>query len=150
MDDRFTLYEQWSRFQKIFLFKKRKFFYYFLESSCSFYLGFLFGNIFGTFLTFLRNLVSWDGILFFFLIVFFEFLNFFIYKRIRFRLIGTVSNLKACSANAKRLRWPKGLQGGSRSICVSPQPASLGVFFLKNFQTGILFGFFIDAFKVGS
>lgn len=118
MDDRFSLFEQWSRFQKIFSFKKRIFFYYFLESSCSFYLGFLCGNIFGTFLIFLRNRVIWDGFLFFFLIIFFEFLNFFIYKQIRYRLLGTFSKQ--------------------------------GIFILKNFQTGILFGFFIDAFKVGS
>ena len=118
MKARFSLYEQWTRFQNIFLFKKSTFFDYFLESSCSFYFGFLCGNLFGTFLIFLRSRVVWDGVLFFFLMLCFEFLNFFIYKRIRYRLFTT--------------------------------PTRFGVCILKNFQTGMLLGFFIDAFKVGS
>lgn len=95
----------------------------FLESACSFYLGFIFGNIFGTFLNFLRNKIIWDGIILIIIIFFFEFLNFIIY-------------------NKKQL---------------APQASSIPKFLnkklliiLKNFQIGILFGFFIDAFKVGS
>ena len=138
--DRFSLHEQWSKFQKTFLFKKRVFFYYFLDSSCSFYLGFICGNIFGTFLIFLRNRVIWDGVLFFFLIVFFEILNFFIYKQMRFRLLATFRDF------SKSLKGPP-----TRSVGGGPALRQRRiVFILKNFQTGILFGFFIDAFKVGS
>ena len=78
----------------------------FLESLCVFYLSFLIGNSFGTFLIFLREKVFWDGVVLILFIFFFEFLNFLIYK--------------------KKASW------------------------LINLQLGILFGFFIDAFKVGS
>ena len=80
----------------------------FLESACSFYFGLIIGNLFGTFLNFLRKKIVWDGMLLLLIVFFFEFFNFLIYK--------------------KSVKKP----------------------FLKNLQIGLLFGFFIDAFKVGS
>ena len=95
----------------------------FLESACSFYLGFIIGNLFGTFLNFLRNKIIWDGIILIIIIFFFEFLNFIIYNK----------NQLAPQASS----IPKFL---NKKLLI----------ILKNFQIGILFGFFIDAFKVGS
>ena len=101
-----------------FLTKIRNFYKFFLESSCSFYLGFLIGNLFGTFLNFLRNKIIWDGIILLIIILFFEFINFIIYKKKNF--------ITSIFQNKKLL------------------------IILKNLQIGILLGFFIDAFKVGS
>lgn len=79
----------------------------FFRSLGLFYLSFLIGNAFGTFLIFLRKIILWDGAILILLILFFEFLNFLIYKK-----------------KAKK--------------------------FWIHIQLGILLGFFIDAFKVGS
>lgn len=116
-------FSKFSRVLNLLLLKIKNFSNYFLESACSFYLGFIIGNLFGTFLNFLRNKIIWDGIILIIIIFFFEFLNFIIYHK-------------------KQL---------------APQEPSIPKFMnkklfiiLKNLQIGILFGFFIDAFKVGS
>nr|AYC64136.1 hypothetical protein Ycf20 [Johnson-sea-linkia profunda] len=103
-------------FKKCQQFKK----HYFLESACSFYFGLIFGNLFGTFLNFLRNEIVWDGTVLIIIILFFEFFNYLIYKK---------------------------KQGSFRLPFVSKRH---GLVILKNFQIGILLGLFIDAFKVGS
>ena len=72
----------WSKlFQvpNLFFSKIKNFSNHFLESACSFYLGFLLGNLFGTFLKFFRNQIFWDGIILIMIILLFEFLNFLIY-----------------------------------------------------------------------
>nr|YP_009519437.1 hypothetical protein Ycf20 [Rhipiliopsis peltata]AYC65509.1 hypothetical protein Ycf20 [Rhipiliopsis peltata] len=84
----------------------------FLESICTFYISFLIGNSFGTFLIFMRKKIIWDGAILILLILFFELLNSIIYKK---------------------KNWNKKL-----------------LIIFKNIQIGILLGFFIDAFKVGS
>nr|YP_009519642.1 hypothetical protein Ycf20 [Udotea flabellum]AYC65691.1 hypothetical protein Ycf20 [Udotea flabellum] len=84
----------------------------FFISICCFYLGFLIGNLFGTFLNFLRNQVIWDGAILLIILLLFELLNFLIYNK-------------------------KFLNKYFQKI-------------FKNVQLGILLGFFIDAFKVGS
>ena len=42
-------------------------------------IGFLIGNIFGTFLTFFRSIFFWDGFIVFLVLILFEFINFLIY-----------------------------------------------------------------------
>ena len=81
-----------------------------LESIFSFYLGLIIGNL-------LRTKIAW------FLIFFFEFLNFVIYSPFT--------------------------QIGSSGVRSSMQYKKL-LMVLKNIQIGILLGFFLDAFKVGS
>ena len=107
-------FQKWNQFKKTFFSKNFIFNNYFLESACSFYFGLIIGNLFGTFLNFLRNKIVWDGMLLLIIVLFFEFFNFLIYK-------------KSVVSQYKKL-----------------------FLLLKNFQIGILFGFFIDAFKVGS
>ena len=133
-----------SQVSNLFLSKIKNFSNYFLESACSFYLGFILGNLFGTFLTFFRNQIFWDGILLMTIILLFEFLNFIIYKKKRIAL------------RCQDWRVPKkttGLRGED------PPPIGLAkskfqkkklFIIFKNLQIGILFGLFIDAFKVGS
>ena len=45
---------------------------------CCFYFGFLIGNLFGTFLRFLRNQFLWDGTVLLIILILFEILNFLI------------------------------------------------------------------------
>lgn len=85
---------------------------YFLIASCSLYGGFIIGNLFGTFLNYLRTKLTWDLSILILIIIVLDLLNFLIYKKKMFK-----PNL---------------------------------LIILKNFQIGLLFGFFIDAFKVGS
>ena len=76
-----------------------------------FFIGFIFGNIFGSFLIFLRKWIPWDGLLIFFVLFILETINFiFIYQMKR---------------------------NYGRSLIIS-------------IRIGLLFGFLIDAYKVGS
>nr|YP_009519373.1 hypothetical protein Ycf20 [Pseudocodium devriesii]AYC65406.1 hypothetical protein Ycf20 [Pseudocodium devriesii] len=92
--------------------KQKNFLKSFLLSICCFYGGFLGGNLFGTFLNFLRSQIPWDGTILILILLLFEFFNFLIYT--------------------KKLLNKKFLM------------------IIKNIQIGVLLGFFIDAFKVGS
>nr|YP_009472814.1 hypothetical protein [Caulerpa manorensis]ARO74509.1 hypothetical protein [Caulerpa manorensis]ARR28384.1 hypothetical chloroplast RF20 [Caulerpa okamurae] len=108
------------KFKNFLNLKKRKYLFSFFQSSCSFYFGLICGNLFGTFLVFIRTLIgNWDGLILLFLILFFEFLNIQTIK---------ISNKKTQFA-LKRTRV---------------------IIIIQNIQLGLLLGFFIDAFKVGS
>lgn len=127
---RHTFFNQLFQVSNRFLFKIKGAKTQFLESACSFYLGFIIGNLFGTFLDLLRNKIIWDGIILITIIFFFEFLNFIIYNKKQAR---------------RRGRTPIKAQGPSSKF----QNKKLFIIF-KNLQIGILFGLFLDAFKVGS
>ena len=116
-------FSQFSQVLNLLLLKIKNFSNYFLESACSFYLGFIIGNLFGTFLNFLRNKIIWDGIILIIVIIFFEFLNYIIYNKKRFAV-----------------QVPSILKFQNKKLLI----------IFKNIQIGILFGLFIDAFKVGS
>ena len=127
-----------SQVSNLFLSKVQNFSNYFLESACSFYLGFILGNLFGTFLTFFRNQILWDGILLLTIILLFEFLNFIIYKKKGF---CGISDVPRCVRRGKNLPpSPSSSKFQNKKLFI----------ILKNLQIGILFGLFIDAFKVGS
>ena len=76
-----------------------------------FFIGFSLGNIFGSFLIFIRSLILWDGLIIFFILLTLEMLNFIIF-------------------------YP--LEKKSYSS------------FIFAVRIGILLGFFVDAYKVGS
>ena len=76
-----------------------------------FFIGFILGNLFGSFLIFLRNLFVWDGLVIIWIIFLLESGNFLFFK----------------SLNGK--------QKFTRFLPL---------------RTGILIGFFVDAYKVGS
>lgn len=119
-----NLFRKWNQWQKKLFSKNKNFSNDFLKSTCSFYFGFVIGNLFGTFLNLLRNKIVWDGIILFMIILLLELMNFLIY-------------------NPKRestFKLHSGFLNQNRKILI--------VF--KNFQIGTLFGLLIDAFKVGS
>lgn len=80
----------------------------------SLFTGFLFGNLFGTFLDTLRLYFLWNGFIGFFLLFFIELLNSLVYGI-------------SCSQKIDYLKK-----------------------ILNSFKIGLLFGFFVDSFKVGS
>lgn len=108
-------------------FKEKFFFFQNSFSSAIFFLfiGFLAGNLFGTFLTWIRTLVPWDGFIVISLIFFIEVISY-----IRYHNAGRSFLLlwKFPFSYKKRLVWKS----------------------LNFLKIGLMLGFFIDAFKVGS
>ena len=91
----------------------------------SLFFGFLFGNLFGTFLQTIRQFFGWDGFIVFGVLLFIEILSYIIYHRDDRSFLFL---WKFPLFFKKLLFW--------RS--------------LNAFKLGLMLGFFIDAFKVGS
>ena len=167
----------------IFLFKKFKFFKRHFSISVLFlFIGFFVGNIFGTFLSWLRHFIVWDGLLVFALLSFFEIISSIVYqnnitllpqavstnKMVFFDFFVTKNIFLKMRLVLKKLR---NLDSLNTSIKSADQLnleidnkrlrnfLTISSYFLKSLpiwrllnclKVGILFGFFIDAFKVGS
>ena len=184
--------------KKIYFFKKT-----FSISILFLFIGFFLGNIFGTFLNWLRQFIVWDGLLIFALLSFFEIISSIVYQnnftfasqpvstnKMFFSHFFGIKNLflkinlfrrkrKAMVALPHLREAPIISPRRSATIAESPdflieptdQPIlqtdnkkskkflttnfyffkSLPIWrFLNCLKVGILFGFFIDAFKVGS
>lgn len=87
--------------------------------------GFLIGNLFGTFLNTIRSFIFWDGLIIFIILCIMELLNFILYNKAkRFFVIYK----KISYEPNNQIIWKS----------------------LNYLKIGIMFGFFIDAFKVGS
>lgn len=117
----FTKFRQLSETLQTVL--KEKFGYFETKFSFSLFLlflGFVFGNLFGTFLNFFRTYIIWDGFIMMLGLVSIEILNYISFNR----------------ENDPRLKHLNSNHNPKRSVN-----------FLK---IGLLLGFFIDAFKVGS
>ena len=91
----------------------------------SLFFGFLLANIFGTFLGILRCAAIWDGFVIFGLVVFVELISCARYQTLQPPPIDVVS---FASTRNRDLFWR----------------------FTNNFKIGLLLGFFVEAFKVGS
>lgn len=119
---RFVLFLQnkKSLFQKKTLFLKKKF----LLSIFSIFFGFILGNIFGTFLNYFRNFFNLDIFIILSLLFVFETINY--------------TNYSA-----------QNLQSPFMFIFIIDENKSL-LKILNYIKIGIMLGFFIDAFKVGS
>ena len=89
--------------------------------------GFLVGNVFGTFLNTLRFFFIWDVFIIFILIGLLESLNYTVYHTKNHLVF--LSTFKA-----------------NRNLV----PTKFVVQFLNFFKIGLMIGFFVDAFKVGS
>jgi len=89
--------------------------------------GFLIGNVFGTFLNTLRFFFIWDVFIIFILIGLLEILNYIVYH-VKNRLVFVTPF------------------GANRNLI----PAKFVVQFLNFLKIGLMIGFFVDAFKVGS
>ena len=89
--------------------------------------GFLLGNVFGTFLNTLRFFFFWDVFIIFLLVVLLEILNYNAYN-VFSRPKGSV------------------LSYAEQEV----RSAKIVVQFINFFKIGLMIGFFVDAFKVGS
>ena len=98
------------------------------------FFGFLLGNVFGTFLNTLRFFFIWDVFIIFILIVLLEILNYAVYHNKNRPVFFTpfLPSWRVSTANRKY---------GSAKLVVQ---------FLNFFKIGLMVGFFVDAFKVGS
>jgi hypothetical protein len=87
--------------------------------------GFLFANIFGTFLNVLRNAIAWDGFVIVGILMFVEVTNYLTYHPFK-----SSSNQIVYDAT----------KTNKEVICR----------IVNSFKMGLLLGFFVEAFKVGS
>lgn len=87
--------------------------------------GFLLANIFGTFLGVLRNAIAWDGFVILGVVLFVEVTNYLTYYQVKSRSSQIDSN---ASKTSKEIMYR----------------------LVNSFKIGLLLGFFIEAFKVGS
>ena len=102
------------------------------------FFGFLIGNLFGTFLNTIRSFIFWDGLIIFIILFIMESLNFFLYK-------NTLKGVRKIN------QFFTVFQKISYSICGFKKKQNQFIWKSLNFlKIGIMFGFFIDAFKVGS
>ena len=154
-----------KRFTRIVFFIKKSIFYIqrknsFFKEVFSFalftlFFGFLIGSLFGTFLNTIRFFIFWDGFIIFIIIFFMECYNFFLYNC----FFKKICDLSCFAKKRFPFCWNK-----ASTLFWLAHP--LFVFFPYNqksfinnqmiwkvinlLKIGILFGFFIDAFKVGS
>lgn len=91
-----------------------------------FFFGFLLGNLFGTLLPAIRTHLWWDGWLLLLLLFVIELISYKRYHRMGRPFLTFYSNTN----------WKT--------------PRSIYVEYMNVFKIGLLIGFFIDAFKVGS
>nr|YP_009367552.1 hypothetical chloroplast RF20 [Pseudoneochloris marina]ARK14532.1 hypothetical chloroplast RF20 [Pseudoneochloris marina] len=142
-------------------------------SVFSLFLGFVCGNLFGTFLGYFRNYTNWDGFIIMTTILIIEFINYLNYKKDdkfskktsnkpnNFSNLITPDELKINNnynfeKNTKLntdLRINKTTKNQKFSNIFLVNKLGKKKHFLKflNFyKIGLLLGFFIDAFKVGS
>lgn len=128
------------------------------------FLGFICGNIFGTFLNFFRNFFKWDGLIIFLTILLIEFINYLTFKKINNKeevfnnqLKTKIDNKSNPIKNTKNLKAKMLLKPLNQQDKKKIQTNVLSIVTEYNFikvinfyKIGLLLGFFIDAFKVGS
>ena len=171
--------------RKTFIFLKKKFYFFKKNFSISvlfLFIGFFIGNVFGTFLNWLRYFIVWDGLLVFALLLVFEIISSIVYQNnptflppsiltnktffsdfyITENLFSKIRFFRQRFKEESGSRMPTALtnqlnleRDNKRSknllIITFSFLKSLPVWRLLNcLKVGILFGFFIDAFKVGS
>lgn len=148
-------------------------------SVFSLFLGFVFGNLFGTFLVFFRHFINWDVLIITTTILIIEFINYLNYNnKNNLRIEKTLHKMQSWRVNStpppdlktekpkRQIRilnvfstcfyiLDKNYQntGNLAFIEKKLQKIKKQINFIKilNFyKIGLLLGFFIDAFKVGS
>lgn len=130
-------------FENFLISFKEKFFFFqnsFSSSIFFLFLGFLFGNLFGTLLNGIRVFVYWDGFIVLSLIFFIEIISYISYHK-EGRSFFFIWRFRA-SLSERR----------SGTISANPFYHQRRFFwkFFNFFKIGLMLGFFIDAFKVGS
>lgn len=179
--------------------KSQRFEKNFVASTFFLFFGFMCGNLFGTFLSFFRNTIPWDGAIIAFVLLFVEWINY-----LNFVILNKRTPIPSSPVSQKSFLLSSLIQlglfipscldrlgsfingvasswlgvnndGAKRGTSKSPSPErknigfktqwsrffkSMSVFFqrkrnemirlLNFYKLGLLLGFFIDAFKVGS
>lgn len=111
---------------KVYLKSKNSFFKeVFSFALFTLFFGFLIGNLFGTFLNTIRSFILWDGLIIFIILFIMELLNFILYNKAK-RFFVIFQKISYYYNN--QIIWKS----------------------LNYLKIGIMFGFFVDAFKVGS
>lgn len=111
------------------------------------FFGFICGNLFGTFLNFFRNYTNWDGVIITLTILIIEFINYLNYTK----KYNTIKKLIFIQwTNRKFLNFKTKIN--KKIIKKQTQNLKNNLFlkFLNFSKIGLLLGFFVDAFKVGS
>jgi hypothetical protein len=135
--------------QKTYIFKKS-----FTISFLILLAGFLLGNVFGTFLNILRFFIPWDGFIILLILLILEGISYLTYhKKYNFytplasvpvgKTKNQIKSLNVISKTSLNQRNQKDFWTLSKQNI----PTYKNLNFLK---IGLMFGFFIDAFKVGS
>lgn len=118
---------------------------HFVFSTFCLFLGFVCGNLFGTFLTFFRTFLNWDGTIIAGTILLIEFLNY-----CHFFLFNPTRKKKERILYRSSFDFPffefHFKKKGEKAISY----LTLFIRFSNFYKMGLLLGFFIDAFKVGS
>ena len=108
------------------------------------FIGFLCGNVFGTFLDTLRLYFFWNGLVGLFLLLFIETINFLVYGFFLSKRVGSLQ-YRARATKAKK----SFLQKRIRFYKIYKKVINIERI-INAFKIGLLFGFFVDSFKVGS
>nr|YP_009538414.1 putative chloroplast RF20 [Capsosiphon fulvescens]AWX64103.1 putative chloroplast RF20 [Capsosiphon fulvescens] len=131
------------------------------------FLGFVIGNLFGTFLNYFRNFVKWDGLIIAFTILAIEFINYLNFKpdkKVQIETDLNESTTKNSYNQLTNINKPlKVYKVDHRIPIISSrrdsnnynQTSQTKIFhnyekIINFYKIGLLLGFFIDAFKVGS
>ena len=146
----------------------------FVSSTFFLFFGFMCGNLFGTFLSFFRASIPWDGAIIAVILLFVEWVNYLNFvilnkptkvpsspvqqKTIGSRLIQLVllipksfDKLRSLGSKTKKtefqIQWTRFFK--SKFLFFQRKQNAL-IRLLNFYKLGLLLGFFIDAFKVGS
>jgi hypothetical protein len=155
--------------------KSQRFEKNFVASTFFLFFGFMCGNLFGTFLSFFRNTIPWDGAIIAVILLFVEwvnYLNFVVLNKrtplpsspeskkpfvvLCFIQIGLIiprclDYFRAFMLQTKKAEFQNQWSRFLKSAFVFFQRKRNTAIRLLNFyKLGLLLGFFIDAFKVGS
>lgn len=148
------------------LFKKN-----FVASTFFLFFGFMCGNLFGTFLSFIRTTIPWDGAIIALILLFVEWVNYLNFvvlnkptpvsrpvyqKTVGSRLIELSLIIPNCldqwslfvpKTNFFKTHWTRFWKS---SFILFQRKRNSFIRLLNFYKLGLLLGFFIDAFKVGS
>ncbi len=122
------------------------------------FFGFVCGNLFGTFLNYFRNFVQWDGLIISLTILIIEFINYlnFCFTKASLKTLN-YDNQSLQPVQDKLIEQTKNFTRDSILITKRRLSGKLSLLnkrywvkILNFYKIGLLLGFFIDAFKVGS
>lgn len=156
-----------STVQAKFRKKSQRFEDTFVASTFFLFFGFMCGNLFGTFLSFFRQTIPWDGAIIALILLFVEWINY-----LHFVILHKRTSIPSSpEPKPKNFGWMHRLTHSrwlwmrleTKTVRFQPWPRfvkpafvfcqrqrNVAIRLLNFYKLGLLLGFFIDAFKVGS